>query len=90
MSLRSRLNAAEKKAGVGTGVEIFMSITCYENKEGAIDHETFWASVGNPKQSDSYFCVSSLDNETRTKFEARVEKECLGAFGSLPHDWKAA
>ena len=89
MSIKTRLNAAEKKTGVGTGAKIFMSVTGYENREGGIDHETFWASVGNPKQSDSYFCVSSSDNETRAKFEARVEKECLGIFGSLPRDWKA-
>ena len=89
MSFKQRLNAVEKKTGVGSGVEIFMSITCYENQEGGVGHETFWASVGNPKQSNSFFCVSSLDDETQTNFEARVETACLDAFGSLPNNWKA-
>ena len=89
MSIRQRLNAAEKKTGVGVGVEIHMFITRQENKAGAVESETYLASVGNPKQQDSYFCVSSLDDETRPKFDTRVEEACLEAFGSLPHDWKA-
>ena len=88
MSIKQRLNIAEKKAGVGTGVEIHIFSTRHENKASAVESETFLASVGNPKQPGSYFCLSSLDDETPPKFDTRVEIACLEAFGSLPPDWK--
>jgi hypothetical protein len=37
--------------------------------------------------SDSSFCIHSIDGESEDEFMARVDTECLAAFGSFPNDW---
>ena len=89
MSIKKRLNAAEKKAGIGSDIEIFKRITSYENKDGGIEYEYYRASIGKPDQAQSYFSLISTEGETSEEFDARVESKCLQAFGALPKDWAA-
>ncbi len=95
MSVKQRIRVAEKKAGLGFDVQIIVFRTFYEAKGGKgrvlrKDGEAeghFRASIGGPKQSQSHISVSSVKDEKYKDFEARVEAECLKAFGKLPRDW---
>ena len=87
MSIKQRLKAIETKAGIGSDVHIQIRHTIYEARSGGIDSEFFQASIDHPKIPDSFFCIHSTDRETEDEFTARVEAECLAAFGNLPNDW---
>ena len=95
MSVKQRIRAAEKNAGLGSDVQIIIYRTFYEAKDGKgrvlrKDGEAeghFRASIGGPKQSQSHIGVSSVNDEKYKDFEARVETECLRVFGKLPRNW---
>ena len=86
MSIKQRLNNAEKKAGIGSNVDIAVFRTIYNDQDGNVEKETAFAAISSRTHS---ITVSSNDGEDFNDFEARVEQECLSEFGNLPPDWKA-
>ena len=89
MNFKQRLNAAEKKAGVGQNVEFDVRHIVYENEVGGIDSEIIWGSLHIPGKPNSGVSVPAISGETRAAFYDRMEAECLKAFGELPRDWAA-
>ena len=87
MSIKQRLNAAEKKAGIGSNIKICVFRTLYKDKNNETDSETACAAIYSRTHS---ITVSSNNGEEFNDFEARVEQECLSEFGNLPPDWKAS
>jgi hypothetical protein len=88
MSIKQRVREAEKKAGISSAVDIITFVTTYTNKDGSVGQQTYLSAVGKPGDSESYFCVNSSEGEAREDFFARVESECLAAFGELPRNWQ--
>jgi hypothetical protein len=86
MSFKQRLNAAEKKAGIGSNVDIAVFRTIYNDQNGNVEKETAYAAISSRTNS---ITVSSNDGEDFNSFEKRIERECMSEFGNLPPDWKA-
>jgi hypothetical protein len=73
MSIKQRLNVAERKAGIGSDVDIIVFRTVYDDQKGNAESETAFALIS---AKDDCHTLSSTDDETREQFNVRVEAEC--------------
>ncbi|WP_294613072.1 hypothetical protein [uncultured Roseovarius sp.] len=72
MSLKSRLNNIEKRAGHGDDVTVVHFRTIYENASGGVDAVSRRALIVRPNNASE--CVLGRDDETEDQFRARVDR----------------